>query len=238
MGRGRIEIKKIENTNSRQVTFSKRRAGLLKKAQELAVLCDAEVAVIIFSSTGRLFDFSSSDMKKTLSRYNKCLDASEDALVEHKAENQEPPEVDILKEEIRKLNLKQSQLLGKDLNGLGLKELHHIEQQLNEGLSSVKERKEELLMEQLQHSRIQEQRAMLENETLRRQVEELRGLFRPTKQSMPSFLACRPMEMNNSFVNRGPISPDMVSDCAVEKEESDLTLNLGLPNDVYRTRNT
>lgn len=60
MGRGKIEIKKIENASSRQVTFSKRRAGLLKKAHELAVLCDAEVAVIIFSNTGKLFEFSSS----------------------------------------------------------------------------------------------------------------------------------------------------------------------------------
>lgn len=59
MGRGKIEIKKIENTNSRQVTFSKRRAGLLKKAQELAILCDAEVSVIVFSNTGKLFEFSS-----------------------------------------------------------------------------------------------------------------------------------------------------------------------------------
>ena len=58
MGRGKIEIKKIENLNSRQVTFSKRRNGLLKKARELSVLCDAEVAVIIFSSTGKLYEFS------------------------------------------------------------------------------------------------------------------------------------------------------------------------------------
>lgn len=58
MGRGKIEIKKIENANTRQVTFSKRRVGLLKKAKELAILCDAEVAVIVFSSTGKLFEFS------------------------------------------------------------------------------------------------------------------------------------------------------------------------------------
>ncbi|RVX00405.1 Agamous-like MADS-box protein AGL15 [Vitis vinifera] len=59
MGRGKIEIKKIENANSRQVTFSKRRVGLLKKASELAILCDAQVGVIIFSNTGKLFEFSS-----------------------------------------------------------------------------------------------------------------------------------------------------------------------------------
>lgn len=59
MGRGRIEIKKIENVNSRQVTFSKRRNGLFKKAGELSILCDAEVAVIVFSNTGKLYQFSS-----------------------------------------------------------------------------------------------------------------------------------------------------------------------------------
>ncbi|MFQ6635774.1 hypothetical protein Gotur_010387, partial [Gossypium turneri] len=59
MSRGKIEIKKIENLNSRQVTFSKRRNGLLKKAKELSILCDAEVGVIIFSSTGKVYQWSS-----------------------------------------------------------------------------------------------------------------------------------------------------------------------------------
>jgi uncharacterized protein YjhX (UPF0386 family) len=58
MGRGRIEIKRIENNTSRQVTFCKRRNGLLKKAYELSVLCDAEVALIVFSSRGRLYEYS------------------------------------------------------------------------------------------------------------------------------------------------------------------------------------
>jgi MADS-box transcription factor len=59
MGWGKIEIKRIENPTSKQVTFSKRRGGLLKKAHELAMLCDAEVAFIIFSSIGKLFEFAS-----------------------------------------------------------------------------------------------------------------------------------------------------------------------------------
>ncbi|KAG6716856.1 hypothetical protein I3842_04G069200 [Carya illinoinensis] len=61
MVRGKIQMKRIENTTSRQVTFSKRRNGLLKKAFELSVLCEAEVAVIVFSQKGRLYEFSSSD---------------------------------------------------------------------------------------------------------------------------------------------------------------------------------
>ncbi|TYI82623.1 hypothetical protein E1A91_D05G233800v1 [Gossypium mustelinum] len=59
MGRGKIVIRRIDNSTSRQVTFSKRRNGLLKKAKELAILCDAEVGVMIFSSTGKLYDFAS-----------------------------------------------------------------------------------------------------------------------------------------------------------------------------------
>lgn len=52
-------IRRIDNSTSRQVTFSKRRNGLLKKAKELAILCDAEVGVMIFSSTGKLYEYSS-----------------------------------------------------------------------------------------------------------------------------------------------------------------------------------
>lgn len=53
--RGKVQLKRIENATSRQVTFSKRKNGLLKKAYELSILCDAEVAVIIFSQKGTLF---------------------------------------------------------------------------------------------------------------------------------------------------------------------------------------
>ncbi|KAG0493663.1 hypothetical protein HPP92_004657 [Vanilla planifolia] len=72
MGRGRVELKRIENKINRQVTFSKRRNGLLKKAYELSVLCDAEVALIIFSSRGKLYEFGSAGTSKTLERYQRC----------------------------------------------------------------------------------------------------------------------------------------------------------------------
>lgn len=62
-GRGKIEIKKIENTTNRQVTFCKRRNGLLKKAYELSVLCDAEVALIIFSNRGRLYEYANNRLR-------------------------------------------------------------------------------------------------------------------------------------------------------------------------------
>jgi hypothetical protein len=58
--RGRVELRRIEDRTSRQVRFSKRRTGLFKKAYELSVLCDAQVALIVFSPAGRLYEFASS----------------------------------------------------------------------------------------------------------------------------------------------------------------------------------
>lgn len=234
MGRGKIEIKKIENVNSRQVTFSKRRAGLLKKAHELAVLCDAEVAVIVFSNTGKLFEFSSSSMNQVLTRYNKCIESSETSAIEHEAEN-EAKEVDVLKEEIVKLKLKQQRLLGKDLNGAGLNELQQLEQLLNEGLLSVKDRKEQILMEQLKQSRVKEQRVMLENATLRKQIEELHSYFPTSAHPISGFLEHCP-ERKNSPTRHGASSPDTFYKNGADNGDLMTTLHLGLPSTAHRKR--
>ncbi|KAE8671506.1 MADS-box protein JOINTLESS [Hibiscus syriacus] len=70
MAREKIQIKKIDNSTARQVTFAKRRRGLFKKAEELAVLCDADVALIIFSSTGKFFEYANSSVKEILERHH------------------------------------------------------------------------------------------------------------------------------------------------------------------------
>ncbi|CAL5213546.1 unnamed protein product [Lathyrus oleraceus] len=72
MGRGKIVIRKIENLTNRQVTFSKRRKGLKKKAKELSILCDAQVGLVLFSSTHKLYQYASSSMELIIDRYNKC----------------------------------------------------------------------------------------------------------------------------------------------------------------------
>nr|AFV94641.1 truncated flowering locus C [Arabidopsis lyrata subsp. petraea]AFV94642.1 truncated flowering locus C [Arabidopsis lyrata subsp. petraea]AFV94643.1 truncated flowering locus C [Arabidopsis lyrata subsp. petraea]AFV94644.1 truncated flowering locus C [Arabidopsis lyrata subsp. petraea] len=72
MGRKKLEIKRIENKSSRQVTFSKRRNGLIEKARQLSVLCDASVALLVVSASGKLYSFSSGDnLVKILDRYGK-----------------------------------------------------------------------------------------------------------------------------------------------------------------------
>ncbi|CAB4296840.1 unnamed protein product [Prunus armeniaca] len=70
MGRVKLQIKMIENTTNRQVTYSKRRNGLIKKAYELSVLCDVDVALIMFSPSGRLSLFSGNkSIEEILARY-------------------------------------------------------------------------------------------------------------------------------------------------------------------------
>ncbi|KAK0576533.1 hypothetical protein LWI29_019183 [Acer saccharum] len=59
MARGKIQIKRIENSTNRQVTYSKRRNGLFKKARELTVLCDAKVSLIMISSTNKVHEYIS-----------------------------------------------------------------------------------------------------------------------------------------------------------------------------------
>ncbi|KAK7267349.1 hypothetical protein RIF29_20018 [Crotalaria pallida] len=222
MGRGKIEIKKIENLNNRQVTFSKRRNGLLKKARELSVLCDAEVAVIIFSSTGKLYEFSNQSMEHTLSRYNSGLD-----LDSGEQPSSDPPtmvmepDTNLLKDEITKLRSAYLRMIGKDLDGLSLNDLQHLENQLNEGILAVKDKKEQVLLEQLRRSRLQEQKALLENEVLRKQLDEME------KKSKSQFLQFNSLNTTNSIDCSKPLfNCDSVGDDLL-----DASLQLGLSTD-------
>ncbi|XP_078167768.1 MADS-box transcription factor 51-like isoform X2 [Carex rostrata] len=78
--RGKVKLARIEDKTSRQVRFSKRKGGLFKKAFELSVLCDAEVALLVFSPAGRLFEFSScSCIGKTFKRYQQFMCSQKDS---------------------------------------------------------------------------------------------------------------------------------------------------------------
>ncbi|KAL5005505.1 hypothetical protein ScPMuIL_018961 [Solemya velum] len=74
MGRKKIQITRINDERNRQVTFTKRKFGLMKKAYELSVLCDCEIALIIFTSNNKLYQYASSDMDKVLLKYTEYND--------------------------------------------------------------------------------------------------------------------------------------------------------------------
>ncbi|KAJ4832243.1 Agamous-like MADS-box protein agl19 [Turnera subulata] len=142
MVRGKTQMKRIENATSRQVTFSKRRNGLLKKAFELSVLCDAEVALIVFSTRGKLYEFSSSSISRTIERYQK---KSRDLGINGKpgSENFQHVKEDTfsMAKKIEHLEVSKRKLLGDGLEICSTDELQQLENQLEKSLTRIRARK-------------------------------------------------------------------------------------------------
>ncbi|KAL8254265.1 hypothetical protein R6Q59_032507 [Mikania micrantha] len=176
MGRGRVELKRIENKINRQVTFAKRRNGLLKKAYELSVLCDAEVALIIFSSRGKLYEFCSSpsSMLKTLERYQKCnYEAPESNHTAREAlELSSQQEYMKLKAKYEALQRSQRNLLGEDLGPLNCKELESLERQLDTSLKHIRSARTQLMLDTLTDLQKKEHALNAANTTLKQRLME------------------------------------------------------------------
>ncbi|XP_062077006.1 truncated transcription factor CAULIFLOWER A-like [Humulus lupulus] len=160
MGRAKVEMKLIENKQSRQVTFAKRRSGLMKKAYELSVLCDVEIGLIVFSGNGRLYEFSSghSSLGKVIQRYKTHgnEEKSSDEL-ENCHYGGLCIDVDLIK---GVSNLK--------VEHLTVNELTHMEAQLDALLRQIRLRKKQLLMETVstlseKEKQLREEKQLLEN---------------------------------------------------------------------------
>ncbi|KAM6571964.1 hypothetical protein CsatA_016044 [Cannabis sativa] len=186
MGRGKVELKRIENKINRQVTFAKRRNGLLKKAYELSVLCDAEVALIIFSARGKLFEFCSGpSITKTLERYERCCYAEQESKLLSGKDiewslsyiQSTYQEYLKLKEKVEHLRRTQRNILGEDLEHLGLNEIQQLEQKLDMSLKKIRSTKNEHMIDEFSHLRGQEEMLMEENNNLKNKLEEICGLF-------------------------------------------------------------
>ncbi|KAK6786656.1 hypothetical protein RDI58_015181 [Solanum bulbocastanum] len=61
MGRNKVVMKKIEDPVSRQQFYSKRKDSIVKKSNELGVLCDTDIALLMFSPTGQVTSYSSGE---------------------------------------------------------------------------------------------------------------------------------------------------------------------------------
>lgn len=143
-------MKRIENSTSRQVTFSKRRKGLLKKSHELSVLCDAQVCLIVFSPGGKHYEFSNTSMQKLIERYQRTV-------MELKINNngweqnlqQLRFEVANNKRKINTLEILIRRLLGEGLSSCSTEELQLLQDQLEQSVTNVRERKSQLFHEMI-----------------------------------------------------------------------------------------
>ncbi|KAK8951311.1 Agamous-like MADS-box protein AGL19 [Platanthera zijinensis] len=148
MARGRTEMRRIENTTSRQVTFSKRRNGLLKKAFELSVLCDAELALILFSPSGKLYEFSTSSTLKVIERYKmNTKNVASDSRSTEQNIQQWKRDAETLAKTIEVLEISKRKMTGESLESCSIYELHELENQLEQSVAKVRERKNHLLEE-------------------------------------------------------------------------------------------
>ncbi|XP_051218942.1 MADS-box transcription factor 31 isoform X1 [Lolium perenne] len=147
MGRGKVELKKIENTTSRQVTFSKRRMGLLKKANELAILCDAQVGVIVFSGSGKMYEYSSPPWR-IANIFDRYLKAPSTRFDEMDIQQKIIHEMTRMKDESNRLKIIMRQYMGEDLDSLTLQDVSNLEQQIDFSLYKVRLRKQQQLLDQ------------------------------------------------------------------------------------------
>ncbi|KAI3944397.1 hypothetical protein MKW98_006558 [Papaver atlanticum] len=173
MVRGKTEMRRIENAISRQVTFSKRRNGLLKKAFELSVLCEAEVALIVFSPRGKLYEFSSTtSMRKTIERhqkYNKNVQvnySSNSKAIEQQNSQHLKYEAANLAKKIENLEASKRKLMGEGLGSCSIDELQTAENQLEKSLLNIRARKNQLYREKIEQLKQKEKQLLEENEVL------------------------------------------------------------------------
>ncbi|PKI33628.1 hypothetical protein CRG98_045984 [Punica granatum] len=179
-GRGKIEIKRIENTTNRQVTFCKRRNGLLKKAYELSVLCDAEVALIVFSSRGRLYEYANNSVRGTIERYKKtCTDSSTTASVTETNTQYYQQEASKLRRQIREIQNSNRHILGEAIGSLSFKELKNLEGRLEKAIGRVRSKKCEMLFAEIEYMQKREIELQNDNMYLRAKTQSYDRNFLP-----------------------------------------------------------
>ncbi|KAM3289699.1 agamous-like MADS-box protein AGL70 [Capsicum chacoense] len=163
MGRRKLEIKKIQDKNCRQVTFCKRRKGLMKKANELSILCDVDVGVVIIpnNGTGRLHEFSNTNsVTGILQRYKSHIKEEKEISGEHsKYSSMKIGEL---------LQTTERQFEETNADGFAVTDLVHLEIELQTALIQIRSTKTHLMLESVkglheQEKLLQEEKKLLKN---------------------------------------------------------------------------
>ncbi|XP_047324422.1 agamous-like MADS-box protein AGL12 [Impatiens glandulifera] len=151
MARGKVQMKRIENPVHRQVTFCKRRTGLLKKAKELSILCDAEIGILIYSAHGKLYELATNGtMQGLMDKYVKTTAGagSSETTVDGKAK--EKQEIDMLKNEIDFLEKGLRYMFGVGSGTMTLDEMNTLEKNLEVWIYHVRSAKMDIMFQEIQ----------------------------------------------------------------------------------------
>ncbi|XP_047321572.1 truncated transcription factor CAULIFLOWER A-like [Impatiens glandulifera] len=175
---GKVVLKRIENKINRQVTFSKRKSGLFKKAHEISLLCDAQVALIIFSPRGKLFHYSSSSsdscMENILERHE-SYSYGERQLHAINQESQETNwnlEYASLKSRLEVVQRNHRHFMGEDLESLSLRDLQSLETELDSGLKNMRSKKNQLMLKSISELETKDKTLQEKNNSLVKKVKE------------------------------------------------------------------
>ncbi|CAI9765394.1 unnamed protein product [Fraxinus pennsylvanica] len=186
MVRQKIQIKKIDNLTARQVTFSKRRRGVFKKAQELSTLCDAEIALIVFSATGKLFHYSSSSMMQLIERHRGHTENSDKLGSQPSLQLPENNSYGMLSKILVDKTRELRQLKGEDLHGLDMEELIRLEKMVLGGLNHVVDAKNDKFLKEISLRKKKASELMEENAKLKLQAEKSEATGNGIEQSNSS----------------------------------------------------
>ncbi|KAH7832994.1 hypothetical protein Vadar_002164 [Vaccinium darrowii] len=158
-------MKRIENVTSRQVTFSKRRAGIFKKTHELEVLCDAQIALIVFSTKGKLSQYCTQpfSMGQMIERYLSVMGKS---LPDRDNREEVYNEMKKLQKETDDLELSLERYKGHHLSSAKYHDLVELEQKLESSINKVRARKFQLLQQQLDNLKRTEKLLEKENQDI------------------------------------------------------------------------
>ncbi|XP_078172851.1 MADS-box transcription factor 26-like [Carex rostrata] len=171
MVRGKVQLKRVENPVYRQISFCKRRAGLLKKAKELAVLCEAEIGVIVFSAHGKLYELATNgNMESLIARYKNTTPGTPKKGIQSQVADEH---ADMLRQQTSLLLKAIRYMQGREeTSDLTFDELEHLEKTLAVWIYHIRSTKMQLFFQEIERLRNKEGILQATNQILKEKVRE------------------------------------------------------------------
>ncbi|KAJ8506759.1 hypothetical protein OPV22_007645 [Ensete ventricosum] len=174
MARGKLQLRRIENPVQRQISFCKRRAGLLKKAKELSVLCDADIGIIVFSAHGKLYELATKGtMESLIERYRMTSSEAQSVCANVNPPQESEREISMLKQEISLLHNSMRCMFREGTSvHMTVEELYGLERHLQIWMEHIRAMKMQIMFQEIQYLKNKEGILKATNEFLREKIVE------------------------------------------------------------------